>query len=242
MINFADKNREFISNVFSSVAEKYDIMNDLTSFGIHRLWKRKFIDIINIQNNAIFTDLSCGTGDIAKLLFSKHKNKIKSANLIDPDIQMLNLSKKRLLNFGISLGNINFIQSTAEEITISKNSQDFITISFGARNFSNIKLGFENCYKALKSGGYLYCMEFSPNLQNQTCDTVYKKYLNHILPKIGKFIAKDEPSYRYLSNSIQEFLTPNQMQNLLTSCGFSYTDAIPLANGGVYIYIGRKEN
>ncbi|QED23543.1 ubiquinone/menaquinone biosynthesis methyltransferase [Candidatus Deianiraea vastatrix] len=231
------KNRDLISSVFSSVAKKYDIMNDLMSFGMHRLWKKRFVDLITVKENAVFTDLSCGTGDIARLILKK--NSVKLSTLIDPDEKMLALAKENLLNNGISLGNIEFKSCLAESLDLSEKSQDFITISFGARNFSDLKKGLENCRKAICDGGYLYIMEFTPSMKNQSLDKVYQKYLTHVLPKIGKFVAKDEAAYSYLASSIKEFLEPREMKKMLLESGFSYVDYIAFANGAVGVYIAR---
>ncbi len=235
----ADKNREIVDNVFSSVSGKYDIMNDAMSFGMHRLWKTTFTNLISVKTNDSFMDLSCGTGDIAKILLKKYNERKISVTLCDPEEKMLNLAKKNIINNGISLEKISFLQSQAEDLQ-NENEFDFITLSFGIRNFSNIQQSLQNCLKALKNGGFFYCMEFSPKLSNQTFAKFYKMHLNTIIPFLGKVIAKDEDSYKYLSQSIQNFLTPDEFLNEMKNAGFKNIQNVELMFGGVQIYFGEK--
>lgn len=233
------KDRSFVKDIFSSVTQKYDLMNDCMSFGLHRLWKRKMIDLINLSDNANCLDLSCGTGDIAILMMKKYGNKIAKMTLVDPDNVMLKLAKEKMLNFGISMEKVDFVESTAENLNLDGN-YDIITLSFGARNFSDLALGLQNCAKILKTGGYLYCMEFSPELKNQTCEKVYHKYLKCVIPKIGKFCAKNKNAYQYLSDSIVNFLKPQDVLALGEKCGFVYTDVVHLSLGIANVYVMKK--
>lgn len=235
----SDKDRSFVSSVFSSVSGKYDLMNDLMSFGMHRIWKKKLTNLVNISENCKYLDLSCGTGDIAISILKKYQNYIGNATLVDPDAKMLSIAKNKLLDNGIAIENIEFIESTAEEMKFEDKKFDLITLSFGARNFSDLKLGISNCKKALSENGWFYCMEFSPQLNNQTVEKVYNIYLDKFLPKIGKYVAKNEEAYRYLSNSIKSFLTPDQMKDLMKEVGFSFVDNYSISAGSVQIYTSR---
>ncbi len=234
-----EKNRDFIGNIFASVVGKYDVMNDVMSLGFHRVWKQKLIDIMQVMPGANCLDLSSGTGDIALLLMKKYGKILETITLVDPDANMLDLAKKKLLDSGISLKKMQFQTSTAEDLNF-EGAFNVITLTFGARNFSNLKLGLENCYKSLKPGGCLYCMEFSPQLNNHILQKVYHKYLDLAVPKIGKYVANNEAAYRYLSDSIVNFLTPDAMLTLGKNCNFSYCDVVKFAFGGVCLYVFKK--
>ncbi len=234
------KTREFISNIFDSVSSKYDITNDLMSFGIHRLWKKKFVELINISKCNSYLDLSCGTADIALKILKKDKNNtIKYVKLADPSQDMLHLAKNKLINNGFIVNErISIVNSTAEDLNFT-NKFDIVTVSFGARNFTDLELGIKNIYNSLTNGGVFYCMEFSPELRSDTIQKVYNQYLK-ILPKIGGFATKNIDAYQYLADSIMGFLNQKQFCDMMNKVGFEFCDYIPLSNGIANIYIGKK--
>jgi ubiquinone/menaquinone biosynthesis methyltransferase len=234
------KTREFISNIFDDVSSRYDIANDIMSLGIHRIWKSKFVDLINIKNCQSYLDLSCGTGDIALRILKKDKdNLINNISLVDPSNEMLQLAKNKLINSGfINEERISFLNSTAENLNFA-NKFDIVTVSFGARNFTNLELGISNIYKSLKSGGVFYCMEFSPELRSDTVQKIYDQYLK-ILPRVGSFATKNIDAYQYLTDSIRGFLSQKEFCNMMNKVGFAFCDYIPLSHGIANIYVGKK--
>ncbi len=215
-----------VKNLFNNVSDQYDLMNDLMSFGLHRIWKKSLIKNIDIVSPSIILDLAGGTGDISKQLSKKYK---KSTIIIyDLSYEMIKKSQERIIN-----KNIIYINGSAELIALPDNSIDLITISFGIRNFANIDEAIKECFRVLKYGGKLYCLEFSPSYSKFLKPT-YDFYSNNIIPKIGKLIAKNESAYQYLSDSIQSFYLNPELKNIFNKNGFfCYTDINYL--GGIAI-------
>ena len=218
--------KELVKNLFNNVSNQYDLMNDLMSFGLHRIWKKDLIKNIDIVSPSIILDLAGGTGDISKYLFKKYK---KSTIIIyDLSYEMIKKAQKRIKN-----KNIIYINGSAELIALPDNSVDLITISFGLRNFANLGESVKECFRILKYGGKVYCLEFSPSYSKFFKPT-YDFYSNNIIPKIGKLIAKNESAYQYLSDSIQSFYLNPELKNIFNKNGFfCYTDIKYL--GGIAI-------
>ena len=145
---------ELVNSVFSSVSQKYDLMNDIMSFGVHRIWKEKFIDWMNPSQNSKLIDVASGTGDIAKI-FSKRNQNLSDITCIEPNNDMFREGKKNLKDFK----NIKWIKSTAEDLPVPNETYDFYTISYGIRNVSNINKTLKEAYRVLKSGGRFMCLE-----------------------------------------------------------------------------------
>ena len=145
---------ELVNSVFSSVSQKYDLMNDIMSFGVHRIWKEKFIDWMNPSQNSKLIDVASGTGDIAKI-FSKRNQNLSDITCIEPNNDMFREGKKNLIDFK----NIKWIKSTAEDLPVPNETYDFYTISYGIRNVSNINKTLKEAYRVLKSGGRFMCLE-----------------------------------------------------------------------------------
>lgn len=229
--------KKLVKNVFDSVFEKYDIMNDIMSLGIHRLWKKMAISMCNIQKNDSILDLACGTGDISEL-FASMKDKNISLTLADININMLKYCKKRLFNKGFTK-NINFVQTCGEHLPFKNNSFDIITIAFGLRNFSNINSSIKSIYRILKKNGKLLILEFS-HPTNKIIYTLYDIYSYNIIPKIGKLICNDQDSYKYLVDSIRAHPSQTKLNMLIKNSGFKESNFINIMNGIVAIHIAKK--
>ena len=192
------KRERLVAKVFEDVSDKYDLMNDLMSLGIHRIWKKNFIDILNPQINTKLIDVASGTGDIAKLYLDKINYK-GHAYCVDENNEMLNLNKRKLKK---NL-QVKWFCNNAEKLPFKDNYFDYYTISFGIRNVNNINSALKEAYRVLKPGGRFLCLEFS-KVKNEFLNKFYKSYSKSI-PKVGKFIVGKSEPYEYLINSIEKF-------------------------------------
>ena len=218
--------KNLVKSLFNEVSKKYDLMNDLMSFGLHRLWKKDLIQNIDAIKPSLILDLAGGTGDITKQL----SKKFKQSTIINYDLsyEMIKKAKYRIKN-----KNLFFINGSAELISLPNNCIDLVTLSFGLRNFSNIELAIQECYRILKYGGKVYCLEFSPSYSKYIKPS-YDFYSNKIIPKIGKLVAKNENAYKYLTDSIQSFYYNPELKNIFNKNGFfCYTEKKYL--GGIAI-------
>ena len=227
-----DKSK-LVNSVFSKVYHKYDLMNDLMSFGIHRVWKEKFVDWMNPLPNTKLIDVASGTGDIAKLFLNKLDN-LGHAVCLEPNKQMLKQGKTKLNNYK----NIKWINSQAENIPINDNTFDYYTISFGIRNVSDINLTLKEAFRVLKPGGRFMCLEFS-KINNELLNFLYKNYSKSI-PYIGKFIVGSEKPYKYLIESIDKFLDQKQLAELMIKNGFTNVEFRNVTSGVSAIHSGWK--
>ena len=222
-----------IQNVFSSVATNYDLMNDLMSLGSHRIWKRRFLQVVKPRQSDIVLDIASGTGDIAINL----ARACKGINLtcLDANKEMLTIAEDRFIDSGI-VENVNFIAKPIEKF---KEANTLATIVFGFRNFTDQLTALENIYNSLKTGGKLVIMDFkSPS--NEIIRELYEKYTDFIIPKIGKYIAGDESSYKYLSDSIKTYIKPNELSRLLERINFENVTYETLPGDIVTIHKGYK--
>ena len=226
-------NERLVNKVFEDVFDKYDLMNDLMSLGIHRLWKREFINWLNPQKNTKLIDVASGTGDIAKLYLNKIDHK-GSVFCVDRNKGMLDLNKKKFK--GIS--NIKWFCNNAEKLPFKNNYFDYYTISFGIRNFNNINNSLKEAYRVLKPGGRFLCLEFS-KVKNEILNKFYKAYSKSI-PKIGKFIVGKSEPYEYLINSIEEFYSQDEFFNLIKKQNFTNVSYRNLSGGIVAIHSAWK--
>ncbi len=226
-------NERLVSKVFQDVFEKYDLMNDLMSLGIHRVWKKNFIDLLNPQQNTSLIDVASGTGDIAKLYLDKINNKGK-VFCVDENQEMLNLNKKKLKK---NL-NVKWFCNNAETLPFENNFFDYYTISFGIRNVNDIDCALREAYRVLKPGGRFLCLEFS-KVQNKLLNKFYKSY-SKSLPLIGKFvIGKSEP-YEYLVDSIEKFYSQEKLFEKIKKHNFLNISFKNLSGGIVAIHSGWK--
>ena len=227
-----DKNK-LVNSVFSNVYKKYDLMNDITSFGIHRVWKEKFINWMNPQPNTKLIDVASGTGDIAKLFLNKTR-KTGKITCIEPNSNMLLEGQKKLKKFA----NINWLNASAEKIPFKDNTFDYYSISYGIRNVSDINKSLKEALRVLKPGGRFMCLEFS-KIDNELLNFLYKQY-SKTIPLIGKFIVGTEKPYEYLVNSIDKFYNQQQLVELMQINGFSNIEFRNVSNGISAIHSGWK--
>ena len=224
---------KLVNSVFSEVYNKYDLMNDVMSLGIHRIWKDKFIDWMNPSLNSSLIDVASGTGDIAKLFSLRVKN-LSTITCIEPNEDMFKQGKKNLTNFK----NIEWIRSKAENLPVEDNIYDFYSISYGIRNVSDINKTLAEAYRVLKPGGRFMCLEFS-KIDNELLNFLYKNY-SKAIPVLGKYIVGSSKPYEYLVNSIDSFYNQEQLLELITKNGFANVEYRNLSNGISAIHSGWK--
>ena len=232
MNTYNKNNKRFITKVFEDVFDKYDLMNDLMSLGIHRLWKKNFIYWLNPQENTKLIDVASGTGDIAKLYLNKinHKGRVYC---VDENKGMLNLNKKKINRYD----NIKWF-CNAENLPFKNNYFDYYTISFGIRNVNNINKALKEAYRVLKPGGRFLCLEFS-KVKNEILNKFYKTYSKSI-PQIGKFIVGKSEPYDYLINSIEEFYSQEDFFKQIKKQNFENVSYRNLSGGIVAIHSAWK--
>ncbi len=227
------QNKKFVENVFNKVFDKYDLMNDIMSLGIHRIWKRELIQMMNPSENQSLIDVACGTGDISKL-YSIATNNNSKILCTDPNSKMIYEGKKKLKNYD----NIKWKVCSAEKLKVLDDSFDFYTISFGLRNTKNIEKSISEAYRVLKKGGRFLCLEFS-KVQNENLETLYNNY-SKIIPIIGKFVVGDEKPYKYLIKSINNFVNQQKLKEIMEKNKFLNCSYKNLNGGIVAIHSGWK--
>jgi|TARA_B100001093_G_scaffold496664_1_gene542651 demethylmenaquinone methyltransferase / 2-methoxy-6-polyprenyl-1,4-benzoquinol methylase len=230
--NIQDKT-SIVNSVFSRVHKKYDLMNDIMSFGIHRIWKNKLIEWMNPQNNESLIDVAAGTGDIAKL-FSKKNNHNAQISCVEPNTEMFNFGRNNLNN----LKNIKWHKNYAEKLPFKDNTFDFYSISYGIRNVSNINLSLKEALRVLKPGGRFMCLEFS-KIDNEILNLLYQQY-SKAIPFVGKYIVGSSKPYDYLIKSINKFYTQEELVSLMQNNGFSNIEYRNLSSGISAIHSGWK--
>ncbi len=233
MKNTIQDKTKLVNSVFSEVYEKYDLMNDIMSLGIHRIWKEKFIDWMNPSPNTKLIDVASGTGDIANLVKKKLKNSCH-VTCVEPNLDMYKKGKGRLKDSKFT----KWINSSAEKIPVKDNTFDYYTISYGIRNVSNINTTLKEAFRILKPGGRFMCLEFS-KIDNEIISFFYKQY-SKAIPYLGKLIVGSERPYSYLINSIDKFYDQNQLSELMKKNGFSNIKFRNLSNGISAIHSGWK--
>ena len=228
------KNSErLITKVFQDVSEKYDLMNDLMSLGVHRLWKKNFINWLNPQENTILIDVASGTGDIANLYLNKINYK-GSVCCVDENKEMLDLNKKKIEKNA----SVKWFCNSAEKLPFKNNYFDYYTISFGIRNVSNINNVLKEAHRVLKPGGRFLCLEFS-KVKNEILNRFYKIYSKSI-PQIGKLIVGKSEPYEYLVNSIEEFDSQSEFFKKIKKQNFINVSYRNLSGGIVAIHSAWK--
>ena len=224
---------KLVNSVFSKVYNKYDLMNDIMSLGIHRIWKNKLIDWMNPQSNDNLIDVASGTGDIAKLFSQKIKNST-TISCVEPNNEMYFAGKKNLKKFK----NITWHKAKAEKLPFKNDTFNFYTISYGIRNVSDINLTLKEAFRVLKPGGRFMCLEFS-KVNNEMINFLYQNY-SKTIPIIGKFIVGSSKPYDYLVKSINQFYSQKELANLMKQNGFSNIEYRNLSNGISAIHSGWK--
>ena len=228
------KNDErLVTKVFQDVFDKYDIMNDLMSLGVHRIWKKNFIDWLNPQKNTSLIDVASGTGDIAKLYLNKI-NDDGHVYCVDENKEMINLNKKKLNENK----NVKWFCNNAEKLPFENNYFDYYTISFGIRNIENINIALEEAHRVLKPGGRFLCLEFS-KVENEILNKFYKTYSKSI-PLLGKFIMGKAEPYEYLIKSIENFYNQDELSKKIEKQNFSNISYRNLSSGIATIHSAWK--
>lgn len=229
----ASEKTGLVRGVFSNVASKYDLMNDAMSGGFHRLWKDQFVRRIKPRKGEKILDMAGGTGDIA---FRMHR---AGADVTVADINpdMLAVGMDRAKKRGLT--GLIWAEENAEQLSFPDRQFDAYTIAFGIRNVTRIQQALEEAHRVLKFGGRFFCLEFSTTLWPGFAD-VYDAYSHRLVPRIGKLLAKDEDSYRYLIESIRRFPDMPAFEGMLRKAGFTRTRVEPILGGLVAIHSGWK--
>ena len=233
MEQYLQRKKGLVENVFNQVYDNYDLMNDFMSLGIHRLWKKTLLNMMNPSNNQKLIDVACGTGDVAKKFLS-YVDKPGQIICVDPNELMIRKGKEKLNNYN----NLKWIIASAEKLPIRDNKFDFYTISFGLRNTKNLKEALDEAYRVLKPGGRYFCLEFS-KIQNAGLNFIYKNY-SKIIPSIGKVIVGDKRPYEYLVQSIDNFINQDELIDLMLKSNFKNCSYRNLSGGIVSIHSGWK--
>jgi len=233
MQQYLQNKKGLVQNVFDQVFDKYDLMNDLMSLGVHRLWKKNLLNLMNPSSNHKLVDVACGTGDIAKL-FLESVNKSSEITCVDPNKGMIVKGKEKLGKFQ----NINWVIGSAEKLPLKNNLFDFYTISFGLRNTKNLDKTLKEAYRVLKPGGRFFCLEFS-KIQNSSLNFLYKNY-SKLIPSIGKLVVGEDEPYKYLTKSIENFINQDELIDLMKKNNFKKCKYRNLSGGVVCIHSGWK--
>ncbi len=233
----ADKKAGMVAEVFSSVAGKYDIMNDVMSFGIHRIWKKITMQHTGLKFGDHALDLAGGTGDLT-IYLSKQVGPAGEVILSDINPAMLEEGRARLLDKGIA-GNVQFVEANAEELPFDDNRFDCVTMAFGLRNVTDQNRALRSIYRVLKPGGRLLVLEFSKPVA-PGLNKLYDFYSFNILPKMGKLIANDENSYRYLAESIRMHPDQPTLKSMMQQAGFERCTWHNMTGGIVALHKGFK--
>ncbi len=226
-----------VASVFHSVAQQYDVMNDLMSFGIHRLWKRFTIDASGVRPGNKVLDLAGGTGDLTAK-FSQLVGREGKVILADINSSMLNVGRDKLRDRGL-VQNIEYVQANAQYLPFEDNTFDVITIAFGLRNVTDKDMALRSMYRVLKPGGRLLVLEFSKP-EHELVNKAYDFYSFNILPKMGELVAKDGDSYQYLAESIRMHPDQETLKTMMDSAGFEQTSFKNLTGGVVALHKGYK--
>ena len=230
--NLQNKDR-LVKNVFNKVYDKYDLMNDFMSLGIHRIWKKDLIQLMNPSKGKKLIDVACGTGDLGKLYLDSVGANQKIL-CVDPNKDMIKKGKSKLKKYK----NIKWIIASAENLPIQDNSCDYYTISFGLRNTKNLNKALSEAYRILKPGGRYLCLEFS-KIENSNLNSFYKNY-SKLIPLIGKIVVGEKEPYEYLIKSIESFINQAQLINLMKKNKFQNCTYRNLSGGIVAIHSGWK--
>lgn len=226
-----------VAEVFHSVAGKYDVMNDLMSFGIHRVWKRYTIERAAARPGHKILDIAGGTGDLTAK-FSKIVGAEGKVTLADINDSMIKVGRAKLVDSGV-VGNVDFVQANAESLPFPDNHFDRITIAFGLRNVTEKEKALQSMYRILKPGGKLLVLEFSkPALP--LLSKVYDIYSFSLLPAMGKVVANDSESYKYLAESIRMHPDQETLKGMMSDAGFDEVEYTNLTGGVVALHIGKK--
>ena len=223
---------EHVGDVFHSVAEEYDLMNDAMSFGMHRLWKKMLIELSELSEGSIALDIASGTADIPRLINKKFKS--VSMHVTDINASMLALGKDRAINENF-FHNCSFALASGESLPYQNQTFDLVTVGFGLRNFTDKERGLKEMRRVLKPNGVLLILEFSKPT-NSFFSKIYDWYSFNIIPKLGSFLANDSKSYQYLAESIRMHPDQETLKDMVLDAGFDDCKFYNLVNGVVSIH------
>lgn len=235
-----------VKEIFSNVARKYDLMNDLMSAGIHRIWKDKMVAEVTghrLENSSEIKvlDLAGGTGDIAFRIAKKFRAAAKkyAIDVVDINAEMLEVGKARAVDLNL-FSNLNFQVCDGENLAFAADeTYDFFTIAFGIRNFTNPDKALLEAHRVLKKGGKFICLEFS-RVNDYFLQKIYDTYSFTVIPKIGELVLKDRESYQYLVESIRKFPPQDEFKKMIEAAGFSKVSYRNLSGGVAAIHVGVK--
>jgi demethylmenaquinone methyltransferase/2-methoxy-6-polyprenyl-1,4-benzoquinol methylase len=232
-----DEKVRMVGGVFHSVASRYDLMNDLMSGGIHRIWKRVAIELSGVRPGQQILDVAGGTGDLTSR-FSREVGPTGKVVLSDINSSMLGTGRDRLLDEGVC-GNVEFVLADAETLPFRESSFDCVTIAFGLRNVTHKERALASMLRVLKPGGRLLVLEFSKPT-SEFLGKLYDAYSFGVIPKIGRLIAGDEDSYRYLAESIRMHPDQDTLRDMMEDAGFERCDYHNMTGGIVAIHRGFR--
>jgi demethylmenaquinone methyltransferase / 2-methoxy-6-polyprenyl-1,4-benzoquinol methylase len=235
-----EKKQRLVNNVFSSVASSYDLMNDVMSAGVHRLWKNRLIELLPSYNGYLL-DVAGGTGDVIERFHKETSKKAINAKAVICDIseEMLSVGKKKLIDSN-NFSGVSWCCGNAEELPFADNSFDYYTIAFGIRNLTNIDKALKEAHRVLKNGGKFLCLEFS-QVENNYLSVAYDFYSMNVIPMLGDLITGDKESYQYLVESIRMFPDKEKFADMIDKAGFSKVNYESLSFGITTIHSGWKE-
>ena len=228
-----DEKTARVRGVFSSVARRYDLMNDFMSGGMHRLWKNQFVARVKPRQGERILDMAGGTGDIAFRLARSGAE----VTVADINAEMLGVGLERARRRGID--GLAWAQENAEELSFADASFDAYSIAFGIRNVTHIDRALAEAHRVLRIGGRFFCLEFSTATWPGFME-LYDRYSHNVVPKIGRYVARDEESYRYLVESIRRFPDMNRFKTMIEAAGFARVSVEPILGGLVAIHSGWK--
>jgi demethylmenaquinone methyltransferase/2-methoxy-6-polyprenyl-1,4-benzoquinol methylase len=226
-----------VEGVFDSVAPRYDLMNDLMSGGVHRIWKNRFVYFMRPTPSKSLLDVAGGTGDIA-FRYRKRAGEDAPITVCDINEEMLAVGRSRAFDRGY-IKNFKWVPGNAEDLPFEDSSFHLYSIAFGLRNVTRIDDALKEAYRALKPGGQFFCLEFS-HIKNKSLKKIYDEYSFRIIPKIGELVAKDRDSYQYLAESIRQFPDQQELSTRILDAGFDKVDVINMSGGIVAVHIGLK--
>lgn len=228
-----------VNEVFHKVAKRYDIMNDVMSAGLHRVWKDSMVAALNPRKDPNYKvlDVAGGTGDIAFRIVEA-SNRMAHATVLDINGSMLGVGAERAEKKGLS-PNLTFVEANAESLPFEDKSFDAYTIAFGIRNVPRIDVALSEAYRVLKPGGRFLCLEFSA-VDAPIADKVYEAYSMRVIPAMGRVVARDEDSYRYLVESIRRFPNQERFKAMIETAGFSRVSYTNLTLGVAALHVGVK--
>lgn len=228
---------QLVKEVFDSVANCYDIMNDIMSLGMHRLWKEKMVSSVHFKKNSKVLDIAGGTGDIAIRIARGEPS--TQVTVCDINQNMLDKGRDKAINSNQL--NFNWVCANAESLPFEDSEFDYYTVAFGIRNFSDRKKALSEAYRVLKQNGQFVCLELAPmHYQNEIFTKFYDLYSFKVIPKIGSIVAKDKGSYEYLVKSIREFPTQTNFKMEIEEIGFKNVEFYNMSYGIVALHIGTK--